>query len=69
MIELTSAYKQIIDGKFLLNPAYIVYVNRCENFNHSQYENVHSFVEYSGSAEMQQVYVQETYEEIKELLK
>ena len=69
MIELTSSYKQSIDGKFLLNPAHIIFVNRCENFSHTQYENTNSFVEYLGASETQQVYVQETYEQIKELMK
>lgn len=69
MIELTSSYIQINDGKFLLNPAHIIWVNRCENYNHTQYENTNSFVEYIGGTETQQVYVQETYEQIKELLK
>ena len=69
MIELTSAYKQVRDGKFLLNPLHIIYVHRCENHNHPQYENTNSFVEYIGAGETQQVYVQETYEQIKEMLK
>ncbi len=69
MIELTSDYKQLGDGKFLLNPLHIIHVNRCENYAHSQYENTNSFVEYIGAGETQQVYVQETYEQIKEMLK
>jgi hypothetical protein len=69
MIELTSAYKQLGDGKFLLNPRHIIHVNRCENHAHSQYENTNSFVEYIGAGETQQVYVRETYEQIKEMLK
>jgi hypothetical protein len=69
MIELTSAYKQLGDGKFLLNPRHIIHVIRCENHAHSQYENTNSFVEYIVAGETQQVYVQETYEQIKEMLK
>ena len=69
MIELTSAYKQLGDGKFLLNPLHIIYVNRCENYIHPQYENTNSFVEYIGAGETQLAHVQETYEQIKEMLK
>lgn len=68
MIELTSAYKSSSDPKFLLNPAHIIYVGRCENHTHSCYENTHSLVEYVGGAEAQQVYVQESYEQIKEMM-
>ena len=69
MIELTSAHQQLGDGKFLLNPRHIIYVNGCENYTHPQYENINSFVEYIEAGETQQVYVQETYEQIKEMLK
>jgi hypothetical protein len=69
MIELTTAYKQLGDGKFLLNPLYIICVSWCENYAHPQCEGANSFVEYIGAGETQQVYVRETYEQIKEMLK
>ena len=68
MIELTSSYRQPADAKFLLNPAHIIRVGRCENYSSPSYENTNSYIEYIGADGTQTAYVQETYEQIKEML-
>ena len=68
MIELTSGYTSSPNPKFLINPRHIIYVSPSSLQNPS-YSGVNSYIEYFGGTENQQVYVKETYEEIKELLK
>jgi len=68
MIELTSAYKHTIGSKFLVNPSHIIYVAKTE-MQSVNYETANTVIEYFGLPDIQVAYVQETYEEIKELLK
>lgn len=69
MIELTSGYKLSNNPKFLINPEHIIYVDACDQSKNISYEGVNCYVEYIGGAENQVVYVRETYEQIKELIK
>ena len=68
-IELTSGYVQSKNPKFLINSNHVIYVSPCDMYNNGNYAGVNSYVEYIGGKESQVAYVQETFEQIKELLK
>ena len=68
MIELTTAYKSSTKPNFMINTDHIVYVAPCALENQN-YEGTRSYIEYFGYPEMQQAYVKETYEDLKDKLK
>ena len=68
MIELTTAYKSPVLSVFMVNTNHIVYVAPSD-LNNQSYEGTRSYIEYIGYPELQQAYVKESYEELKEKLK
>lgn len=68
MIELTTAYRSSTKPNFMVNTDHIIYIAPSE-LDHVNYEGTRSYVEYIGYPEMQQVYVKEPYEDLKEKLK
>lgn len=71
-IELTQAYKCGYAEKFCLNTESILYFSAFQlSTANSNYENCNSIIETlsgSGGNNSQACYVQETYEQIKEML-
>lgn len=69
-IELTQAYKRGYSEKFYLNIDNILYFSSYQfSVANNNYENCKSIIEtLGGEGGSQLYYVQETYEQIKELL-
>lgn len=67
MIELTSAYINV-ESKILINPAHIIYVQKC-SMKSASYEGTQTYLKYYGGTENQILYCKESYDEIKEMLK
>lgn len=69
-IELTQAYKRAYSEKFSLNINNILYFSAFQfSIGNDNYKNCSSIIETLGGADGSQLYyVQETYEQIKELL-
>lgn len=72
-IEFTQAYKRGYAKKFCLNTESILYFSEFQfSVTNNNYENCNSIVETFDGSEgnnSQLYYVQETYEQIKEMLK
>jgi hypothetical protein len=67
-IQVTTAYNGVKDRRVTLNTAHIIYVSAFD-LNHPHYTNAKTMIEYTGLPEVQNCYVQESYEQIIEMLR